>query len=235
MIRSSGTFDTPKVHVIDDDDGFRTSVTRVLNAAGFPAKGYRCAGEFLLSDAANRPGCVVLDIFMPGPSGVELLDALATRESAPPIIFLTGCNDVSTCVRAMKLGAIDFLTKPVETARLLQSVAQAIALDATRRRARREGDELQQRYALLTSREKEVLLGVARGSLNKRLAVELNTCERTIKTYRARMMEKLGLETLADVVRAASLLGLGGEPAADVPIDMPVAATHGALSAARAS
>lgn len=208
----TGKSEGSHVHVVDDDDSFRTGLTRVLNAAGLQAVGYRCAGEFLLSDAAMRPGCIVLDICMPGPSGVELLDALATREISPPVIFVTGCNDVSTSVHAMKSGAFGFLTKPVRTDALLESVRRAIAIDSQRRRAKQEVRHLQQRYTLLTDRERAVFLGVVRGALNKQLAVELNTCERTVKTHRARMLEKMQLNSLADLVRAARLLGIQDEP-----------------------
>jgi FixJ family two-component response regulator len=213
-----------RVHVVDDDDGFRVSLTRVLNAAGFQAVGYRCAGEFLLSDASMRPGCVVLDICMPGPSGIELLDALAARESAPPVIFVTGCNDVSTSVHAMKSGAIGFLTKPVRTDALLESVRRAIAIDTQRRQARLEVEHLRQRYSLLSEREIAVFVGVVRGALNKQLAVELHTCERTIKTHRARMLDKLQLHSLAELVRAAKLLGIENDD-----LDTDLSSTRTAL------
>lgn len=197
-----------RVHIVDDDDSFRTGLARVLNASGLRAVGYRCAGEFLLSDAAATPGCVVLDVCMPGPSGVELLDALASRESAPPVIFVTGCSDVSVSVHAMKAGAVDFLTKPVKSEALLKSVRQAISLDIERRAAQRENRDLRARYLTLSQREQAVFIGVVRGALNKQLAMELDTCERTIKTHRARMMAKLHADSLADLVRAAKVLGL---------------------------
>jgi len=197
-----------KVHVVDDDDSFRIGLTRVLNASGLKAVGYRCAGEFLLSDAAATPGCVVLDVSMPGPSGVELFDALAGRKSAPPVIFVTGCRDVSTSVHAMKSGAVDFLTKPVSAETLLNSVRHAITIDMDRRAAQREQRELRARYESLSERELAVFIGVVRGALNKQLAVELDTCERTIKTHRARMMSKLRATSLAELVRAAKLLGI---------------------------
>ncbi|HMN45615.1 MAG TPA: response regulator [Povalibacter sp.] len=226
----TGTNEGNHVHVVDDDDSFRTGLTRVLNAAGLRAVGYRCAGEFLLSDAATRPGCIVLDICMPGPSGVELLDALATREISPPVIFVTGCSDISTSVHAMKSGAFGFLTKPVRTEALLESVRRALAIDSQRRRAKQEIRLMQQRYALLSERERAVFLGVVHGSLNKQLAVELNTCERTVKTHRARMLEKMQLNSLADLVRAARLLGIQDEPPEnELP---PVAAMLGAPQAA---
>ena len=129
-----------KVHVVDDDDSFRTGLTRVLNASGIQAVGYRCAGEFLLSDAASSPGCVVLDVTMPGPSGIELMDALSLRESAPPVIFVTGCTDVQTSVHAMKSGAVDFLTKPIDAPVLLECVKQAIESDARQRAAAEVAD-----------------------------------------------------------------------------------------------
>lgn len=208
MQRQVSDSDPSRVHVVDDDDGFRTGLTRVLNASGLRAVGYRCAGEFLLSDAAATPGCVVLDVSMPGPSGVELLDALATRESAPPVIFVTGCADVSISVHAMKSGAVDFLTKPVNAGILINAVRNAIQLDTERRAAQHERQQLRERYTTLSARERSVFVGVVHGALNKQLAVELDTCERTIKTHRARMMEKLHAASLADLVKAAKLLGL---------------------------
>lgn len=208
MQRQVSESDLSRVHVVDDDDGFRTGLTRVLNASGLRAVGYRCAGEFLLSDAAATPGCVVLDVSMPGPSGVELLDALATRESAPPVIFVTGCADVSISVHAMKSGAVDFLTKPVNAGILINAVRNAIQLDTERRAAQHERQQLRERYTTLSARERSVFVGVVHGALNKQLAVELDTCERTIKTHRARMMEKLHAASLADLVKAAKLLGL---------------------------
>lgn len=208
MQRQVSDSDPSRVHVVDDDDGFRTGLTRVLNASGLHAVGYRCAGEFLLSDAAATPGCVVLDVSMPGPSGVELLDALATRESAPPVIFVTGCADVSISVHAMKSGAVDFLTKPVNAGILINAVRNAIQIDTERRAAQHERQQLRERYTTLSARERSVFVGVVHGALNKQLAVELDTCERTIKTHRARMMEKLHAASLADLVKAAKLLGL---------------------------
>ncbi len=202
------------VHVIDDDDSFRVSVTRVLNASGLKAIGYRCAGEFLLSDSAALPGCVLLDVCMPGPSGIELMDALSHRESAPPVIFVTGCSDVQTSVHAMKSGAVDFLTKPIQTEVLLARVRQAIDIDRERRLARVEIAALRERYETLTDRERVVLLGVIGGALNKQLAVELDTCERTIKTHRARMMAKLQARSLADLVRIARLLDIAPQETA---------------------
>ena len=195
-----------KVHVVDDDDNFRTGLTRVLNASGLKAVGYRCASEFLSSDASTSPGCVLLDVCMPGPSGIEILDALAAHECAPPVIFVTGCSDVSTTVHAIKSGALGFITKPVDTQELLKSVQHALDVDKERRTARHEKRVLRARFSRLTPREQEVFSGVVRGLLNKQLATELRTCERTVKTHRAQMMRKLGVNSLAALVRIAKAL-----------------------------
>lgn len=195
------------VHVIDDDDSFRTGLIRVLNASGYMTIGYRCAGEFLLSGATASPGCLILDVSMPGPSGIELLDALAARGSVPAVVFVTGCTEIPVSVHAMKSGAVDFLTKPVGTEELLRSVRLAIEIDARRRAARQEANDLRSRYEALNDRERAVFLLVVQGSINKQIARELDACERTIKTHRARMMEKLGVNSLADLIRVARALG----------------------------
>jgi FixJ family two-component response regulator len=204
-----------RVHVVDDDDGFRTGLTRVLNASGLQTVGYRCAGEFLLADADDEPGCIVLDVCMPGPTGLDLLDKLATDHSSLPVILVSACSDVHTSVHAMKSGAIDFLVKPIRTEVLLNSVHKALQQDAERRATRQEAERLSERYNSLTSRERAVFAGIVTGKLNKQLAVELGTCERTIKTQRARMMRKLHANSLAELVRAAALMGIELSPSTD--------------------
>jgi two-component system, LuxR family, response regulator FixJ len=204
-----------RVHVVDDDDSFRTGLTRVLKASGLQAVGYRCAGEFLLADAEDEPGCIVLDVCMPGPTGLDLLDKLATDDSSLPVILVSACSDVPTSVHAMKSGAIDFLVKPIRTEVLLHSVHKALQQDAERRAARQEVERLCERYNSLTSRERAVFAGIVTGKLNKQLAVELGTCERTIKTQRARMMRKLQANSLAGLVRAAALMGIELSPSTD--------------------
>jgi len=196
------------VHVVDDDDRFRISLTRVLNASGVKAVGYRNAEEFLRAAAAAEPGCLLLDISMPGPSGMELLDALASRELPPPIIFVTACDDVPTSVHALKAGALDFITKPVDTAALLKSIHRALQVDAERRAAHSEKEDLCRRYEELTRGERAVFAGVIRGTLNKQLAATLYTCERTIKNHRANLMVKMGAKSIVDLVRMGRLLGL---------------------------
>jgi two-component system, LuxR family, response regulator FixJ len=198
-----------RVHVVDDDDGFRAGLTRVLNASGLQAIGYCCAGEFLLADATDAPGCIVLDICMPGPNGIELLEKLSANDTALPVILVSGYVDVPTSVQAMKSGAVDFLIKPVDAERLLSAVRRAIQHDALRRATRHEQQSLLTRYAGLSTRERAVFAGVVAGKLNKQLAVELGTCERTVKAQRARMMRKLQAPTLAELVRVARLLEAG--------------------------
>lgn len=201
----------PKVHVIDDDDSFRTSMIRLLKASGFPAVGYGCAGEFLLAVDGEATGCILLDITMPGPSGIDLLKALVKR-SAPPIVFVTGRNDVLTSVDMMKAGAFDYIVKPVAAQHLLAVVRRALDVDARRIAARRELAELRARFELLTPTERTIFFGVVRNRLNKQIAADLGTCERTIKAQRARMMTKLRLSTVPELVRAAKLLESVSEP-----------------------
>jgi FixJ family two-component response regulator len=174
--------------------------------------GYSCAGEFLLADTPEEPGCILLDMSMPGPSGLDLLNALAARNASLPVIVVTSMVDVSTSVRALQCGAIDYLTKPVQTEALLQSVHDAIALDTQRRAIRSRIGEARQRYARLTRRERSVFHGIVAGKLNKQIAADLGTCERTIKAHRARVMTKLRVNSLADLVRSAMLLDKSTQP-----------------------
>jgi FixJ family two-component response regulator len=197
----------PIVHVVDDDDAVRTAVVRLLQAAGYEARGYGSAGEFLLGRSdRNAPGCVVLDVRMPGPSGLDLQEALGRLEVPLPIVFITGHGDIPMSVRAMKAGAIDFLTKPVSREALLGAVRTAIARDAERRVARARVQALRARYATLTPREREVFAGVVAGKLNRQIAVELGTAERTVKAHRAQVMEKMQVSSVAELVHLAGEL-----------------------------
>ncbi len=196
------------VHVIDDDAGTRTGLCRLLEAAGYEARSYASAGDFLLADAADAPGCVLLDVRMPGPSGLELQQALARREHALPIVFLSGHGDIPTSVRALKAGAVDFLTKPVGRATLLAAIEDALARDAARRAEQDGLKELRERYLRLTPREREVFALVVAGKLNKQIAGEIGAAERTVKAHRAQVMEKMQVGSLADLVRAAERLTL---------------------------
>ena len=209
------------VHVVDDDESFRTSMVRMLSSAGFRSTSYGCAGQFLLAQTGETAGCVLLDIAMPGPSGIDLLRALACRDLVPPVIFVTGRDDVYTSVDVMKSGAFDYLVKPVGGERIVPVVRRALHIDARRRMERREFHELRRRFATLSRREQAIFHGIMRGRLNKQLAADLDACERTIKEHRARMMRKLQLATLPELVRAARLLETGKRPGHPVDHDVP--------------
>ncbi len=197
----------PVVHVVDDDDSVRTAVVRLLQAAGHEARAYASAGEFLLGRSdRNAPGCVVLDVRMPGPSGLDLQEALARLEVPLPIVFLTGHGDIPMSVRAMKAGAVDFLTKPVSRDALLGAVRAALARDAETRSVHERRHAFRARYGTLTPREREVFTGVVAGKLNKQIAGELGTAERTIKAHRAQVMEKMQVGSVAELVHAADQL-----------------------------
>ena len=206
--RHSSTSPTPIIHVVDDDPSFRTAVTRLLRAAKYEARGYRSASEFLGSDPCADPGCILLDLRMPGVNGLDLQQSLAQMEARLPIIFLTGHGDVPASVRAMKAGAVDFLTKPVERATLLRAVQNALEFDATERKSRAILREARRSYETLTAREREVLAHVVSGKLNKQIAFDLGTSERTIKAHRGRIMEKLAIRSVAELVRIAQSLGI---------------------------
>jgi FixJ family two-component response regulator len=196
----------PCVHVIDDDDSFRSSVIRLLTVNGFSARGYQCAGEFMLTDALERPGSILLDITMPGMNGMEVLKALNARRTAPPVVLLTGFDDVLTSVDAMKAGAIDYLVKPFDPDKLLECVARALRVDEQQRVAQQEAEALRRRIEQLSAVQRKILLGIANNKPNKQLAAELGSSERTIKTQRARIRAKLRLLSLPDLVRASKVL-----------------------------
>jgi len=197
---------TPLIHVVDDDASMRTALLRLLDAAGFEARGYASTGEFLLQPLPDSPGCLLLDVRMPGPSGLDLQAALQQRNIMLPIVFLTGHATVDSSVRAMKAGAVDFLTKPVKRDVLLDAVQRALAQDATQRTAREEADRVQARFASLTQRQREVFDLIVAGKLNKQVADELDIAERTVKREREQVMAKLGANSAADLGRLAELL-----------------------------
>jgi FixJ family two-component response regulator len=204
--------DTPTksvVHLVDDDDSFCTALARLLRAAGYEVFAYSSAGAFLLDPSARRAGCLVVDVKMPGPSGLDLQEALAKQENSLPVIFLTGHGDIPTTVRAMKAGAVDFLTKPVKRDTLLAAVETALARSAERQTACAELQDLRTRLELLTPREREVLERVVAGQPNKRIAAELGTVERTVKAHRAQVMQKMRVHSVAELVHATDALRIG--------------------------
>lgn len=196
----------PLVHVVDDDDALRTALQRLLTAAGLRVKAYASAGEFLLEPPADAPGCLLLDLQMPGPSGLELQHSLARHGIGLPVIFLSGHGDLASGVQAMKAGAVDFLSKPIARELLLEAIERALRTDAARRAARRADAELQSRFAQLSAREREVFELVAAGKLNKQIAGALGIAERTVKAQRAQVMDKLGAANAAELGRIAAQL-----------------------------
>ncbi len=186
---------------------------RLLTAAGFEARAFPSPAAFFEVHDPVAPGCLVLDVALPGLDGLQLQQALAVSGCARPIVFITGRGDIPTSVRAMKGGAVDFLTKPVNDKDLLAAVRHAIEIDRLAREAQVEMDALRQRLARLTPREREVLGHVVAGRLNKQIAADLGTVEKTIKVHRARIMEKMAARSLAELVRIADRLGIGaGRP-----------------------
>jgi len=192
---------SPTVFVVDDDAAVLKGLGRLLRAARFNVLTFGSPQEFLRRHDARAPGCLVLDLAMPGLGGLELQELLAAKGSALPIVFLSGCGDIPTSVQAMKRGAVDFLTKPVKDAELLEAVRLALEKDRSAREARVEMDGVRARLATLTPREREVLEHVVSGQLNKQIAGDLGTVEQTIEVHRARVMEKMKVQSLAELVR----------------------------------
>jgi FixJ family two-component response regulator len=197
------------VYLVDDDPGVLKALSRLLRARGYEVKPYSSPQLFLEEHDVAVPGCAILDVSMPGLDGLELQRALtAAGGSHRPVMFVTGKGDIPTSVRAMKAGAIDFLTKPVKDKDLFEAVSSAEALDAESRRLHSELESMQAKVRTLTPREREVLAHVVAGRLNKQIAGDLGTVEKTIKVHRSRMMEKLGIRMVADLVRMAEKLNL---------------------------
>ena len=199
--------DRPVVFVVDDDYRVREALSSLISSAGLDVAAFGSATEFLDSEKPDSPACLVLDLELPGTNGLELQRELATG-NAPPIIFITGHGDVPSSVRAMKAGAIEFLSKPFDDEELLQAIDAAIAMDRSARQRRSELAELQKHYALLTPREREVLPLVTAGLANKQTAAELGTSEITIGVHRGQVMRKMGARSLAELVRMADKLGI---------------------------
>ena len=198
----------PLVHVVEDDRATREATARFLRAAGHQVRTYATATEFLESAPANVPGCVVLDLQVPGLSGLELQRALAHRDDPLPVVFLSGRSEVSQSVQAMKQGAVDFLTKTADGGELLAAVSRAIARDADDRGTRGRLRALRDRHDRLSPREREVLAHLISGQLNKQVGFDLGISEQTTKIHRHRILEKMQANSIADLVRMASDLGI---------------------------
>jgi FixJ family two-component response regulator len=199
--------DTPVVFVVDDDYRVREALSSLVASIGLEVAVFGSAQEFLESEKPDSPACLVLDLELPGTSGLDLQKELAAGNS-PPIIFITGHGDVPSSVRAMKAGAIEFLPKPFGEQELLQAIDTAIALDRKARQERSELTELQKHYQLLTPRERQVLPFVVAGLANKQTAGELGTSEITIGVHRGQIMRKMAARSLAELVRMADKLGI---------------------------
>jgi len=201
----------PIVFIVDDDLSVRRSTERLIRSAGFKVLTFTSAREFLASPRPEGPACLVLDVRMPGLSGMDLQRELVQSGIHIPIISITGHGDIPMSVRAMKAGAVKFLTKPFRSRSLLDAVRAAIERDQSAHKARSETGELRERYEQLTPREREVMALVVAGQVNKQAASELSTTERTIKFHRAHIMQKMGAESLADLVRMAEKLAVSSQ------------------------
>jgi len=194
--------------LVDDDPAVLKAITRLLNAAGYRTRSFSSPQEFLSAHDPSIPGCAIIDLVMSELDGLHVQQALLETGSERPIIFLSGKGDVSTSVRAMKAGAVDFLTKPVKREALFSAVVRAAKVDALSRQKRDESKSIGDRLATLTHREREVLEYVIAGRLNKQIAASLGTVEKTVKVHRGRMMAKLAVKSVADLVRLADKAGI---------------------------
>jgi FixJ family two-component response regulator len=201
------TEEQPIIYVLDDDHRVRAALSSLLSSLGLRVEAFASAGEYLQFVKPDVPGCLILDLELPGMNGLELQQELAGGDS-PPIVFVTGHGDVPSSVRAMKAGAIEFLLKPFDSQELLRSIDVAILQDRDARVKRAELAELRRRYALLTPREREVLPFVVAGLLNKQTAAELGTSEITIQVHRGQIMRKMAAPSLAELVKLAGKLGI---------------------------
>ncbi|MDB6094411.1 MAG: two-component response regulator [Verrucomicrobia bacterium] len=197
------------VYVVDDDSSSRQSLEFLIRASGSTVHAFASAKEFLRFPRPELPACLVLDVRMPGLTGLQLQEELARLGVRVPIIFITGHGDIPMTVQAMKGGAVEFLTKPFREAEMLRAIAQAIERDWIAHCERLEMADLRRRYARLTPRETEVMASVVTGLLNKQVAAELGAAEKTIKAHRGRVMQKMEATSLADLVRMAEKLRVG--------------------------
>jgi FixJ family two-component response regulator len=198
---------SPTVFVVDDDPAVRKALARLLSSTGYRAKTFASAEDLLAQSEIDAPGCIVLDVQMPGLNGLELQKALATMDRPLPVVFITGHGDVPMSVSAMKAGAVDFIPKPFNDEDLLKAVALAVNKSQTEQNEQTEIAEFRRRLSSLTSREREVLSHVIAGQLNKQAAADLGVAEKTIKVHRARVMKKMRAGSLAELVTMATRIG----------------------------
>lgn len=203
---SQQSSDEPLVVVVDDDASIREGLSDLLRTVGLEVRVFGSTPELLDAALPDRPTCLVLDVRLPGPSGLDLQNSLAERGSALPIIFMTGHGDIPMTVRAMKAGASDFLSKPFRDQDMLDAITAALARDRTRRKERAALDGLVAREASLTTREREVMAGVVRGLMNKQIAGELGISEVTVKLHRGSVMRKMEARSVAELVRMSELI-----------------------------
>jgi len=196
------------VYLVDDDASVRKSLSRLISEAGYKVQAYASAREFLAREPAKGPSCVVLDVRMPGVTGLDLQKTLTSAVHELPIIFITGHGDISMSVKAMKAGAVDFLTKPFAARDLLDAIQRAVAKDTRDLDTEARDDEILARVKLLTPRERQVFALVVTGMLNKQIAAELGIGEKTVKVHRARVMEKMRAGSVAALVRLADAAGI---------------------------
>lgn len=201
----------PTIFVVDDDPSVRRGLARLIRASDLQVEAFDSAAGFLEGAPADAPGCVLIDLRMPGMDGLSLQEAIRRAGHSMPVIFISGNTDVPATVQAMKGGALDFLTKPFDERQLLAAIEAALQRDAASRVERASREEARVRFRSLTQREQEVCLLVARGLLNKQIAHELGNTEKTVKVHRARVMDKLGVDSVAELVRLVDRAGAAGE------------------------
>ena len=204
----------PTVYVVDDDPDVLKAIERLLESTGLDVATFSSPQKFLEGYDRNAPGCLVLDLALPGLSGLDVQRVLEEQASVLPIVFLTGRGDIAASVQAMKHGAADFLTKPVDDTALIAAIHDALARDQILRPAHVERERIAKCLAMLTQRERQVLELVVAGRLNKQIASELGTTEQTVKFHRGNLMRKMGVRVVADLVKLAERVGIGSTPGA---------------------
>ena len=211
MIKSDAIADQPTVFVVDDDVSVRDGLADLFRSVGLQVETFVSAREFLSSKRPDLPGCIVLDVRLPGPSGLEFQRTLKKSGILLPVIFISGHGDISMSVEAIKAGAIDFLTKPLHEQKLLDAIQAGIEHDRARRAEEKGTAQLRERFSSLTPREREVFTIVVTGRQNKQIAADLKLSEMTVKIHRGQMMRKMGAKSVVELVRMADTLGASAD------------------------